>query len=313
MTPTRHYKSSTVSPPKTSTVCYSALVAPRATTTGRGCHCIGCSDVDRISSRRNDIVTVFRTAAAGQRERLLLDGKHLVEQALRADLSIKTLAMTASRLTDNTLFAESLIKAGTKVITVTESVMDVMSPVVTPSGIVAIAERPPVTVDDVLRRTPQFVVGLVDVQNPGNLGAVIRTAEAGGATGIAATGKSADPYGWKALRGAMGGTFHIPVTWPTASLSFIADARASGLKVVAATVGGGKSLYEIDLTVPTLVMVGGESSGLSQEIVSATDQALFIPMPGSADSLNAATAAALIIYEAFRQRCLAGASSLEGN
>ena len=111
----------------------------------------------------------------------------------------------------------------------------------------------------------------------------------------------------------MGGTFRIPVTWPMASLSLIADARASGLKVVAATVGGGKSLYEIDLTEPTLVMVGGEGSGLSQEIVSAADQTLFIPMPGSADSLNAATAAALIIYEAFRQRYHDGASSLEGN
>ena len=75
--------------------------------------------MDRISSRRNDIVTVFRTAAAGQQERLLLDGKHLVEEALRADLSIKILAMTASRLADNTLLAESLIEAGTRVITVT--------------------------------------------------------------------------------------------------------------------------------------------------------------------------------------------------
>jgi len=269
--------------------------------------------VDRISSRRNNIVAAFRTAAAGQHGLLLLDGKHLVEEAVRASLSIKTLAMTTSRLADNKLLAESLADVGTKVMSVTESVMDAISPVVTPSGIVALADRPPVTVDDLLVRTPQFVVGLVDIQNPGNLGAVIRTAEAGGATGVAATGQSTDPYGWKALRGAMGGTFRIPVTWPIASLSLIADARASGLKVVAATVGGGKSLYEIDLTEPTLVMVGGEGSGLSQEIISSADQTLFIPMPGSADSLNAATAAALIIYEAFRQRYHDGASSLEGN
>ena len=268
--------------------------------------------MDRISSRRNDIVTAFRTAAAGQHGRLLLDGKHLVEEAVRAALSIKTLAMPASQLADNTSLAESLADVGTKVISVTQSVMDAISPVVSPSGIVALAERPPVTVDDVLGGTSQFVVGLVDIQNPGNLGAVIRTAEAGGATGVAATGQSADPYGWKALRGAMGGTFRIPVTWPTAPLSLIADARASGLKVVAATVGGCESLYEINLTVPTLVMVGGEGSGLSQEIVSAADQTLFVPMPGSADSLNAATAAALIIYEAFRQRYHDGASSLKG-
>ena len=203
--------------------------------------------------------------------------------------------------------ASSLADADTRVLSVTDRVMEAMSPVTSPSGFVALAERPTVTLDEVMARRPQLVLGLVDIQNPGNLGAIIRTAHAGDATGVVTTGECTDPYGWKALRGAMGGTFRIPVVRRAAPMSLVAHARSCGLEVVAIVARGGTQLYDVDLTRPTLAMVGGEGTGLPQDLVSAADGALSIPMLGAAESLNAATAAGLVIYEAFRQRHIASA------
>ena len=89
--------------------------------------------------------------------------------------------------------------------------------------------------DSALASSPQLVLGLSGVQNPGNVGAVIRAAEAGGSTGVVTTGMTADPYGWKALRGAMGSTFHIPVVPQVDPMTLISRARESGLGIVAAT------------------------------------------------------------------------------
>jgi len=271
------------------------------------------TNVEQVTSRRNVIVAAFRAVAAGQvaaHDRVLLDGRHLVEEAIRAGLSITVLAMTASRLADDpaaAALASSLADADTRVLSVTDRVMEAMSPVTSPSGFVALAERPTVTLDEVMARRPQLVLGLVDIQNPGNLGAIIRTAHAGDATGVVTTGECTDPYGWKALRGAMGGTFRIPVVRRTAPMSLVAHARSCGLEVVAIVARGGTQLYDVDLTRPTLAMVGGEGTGLPQDLVSAADGALSIPMLGAAESLNAATAAGLVIYEAFRQRHIASA------
>jgi len=139
------------------------------------------------------------------------------------------------------------------------------------------------------------------VQDPGNVGAIIRAAEACGATGALAGEGTADPFGWKALRGAMGSTFRLPVA--REPLERIVDrARAAAIRLFAATPRGGKPLPECDLRGPAAVLLGGEGPGLPAALFDAADERMTIPMKPTVESLNVSVAAALILYEASRQR-----------
>jgi TrmH family RNA methyltransferase len=141
-----------------------------------------------------------------------------------------------------------------------------------------------------------------DVQDPGNLGAVARAAEAAGATGVFVCGRSADPFGWKALRGSMGSAFRLPIVSCPAADEAVAAVRARGLRVLALTARDGASLYDMDLRGPSALLVGGEGAGLSDDIAALTDARVSIPMRPPVESLNVAVAAAVALYEAARQR-----------
>jgi TrmH family RNA methyltransferase len=119
---------------------------------------------------------------------------------------------------------------------------------------------------------------------------------------VATSDASADPFGWKALRGAMGSTFRLPVA-PHQDLDHAIDAaRAAGIRVYATVPRGGTTLAAADLRRPCAVLLGGEGPGLPGALVGRADERLSIPMRGPVESLNVATAAALIVYEAARQR-----------
>jgi TrmH family RNA methyltransferase len=267
--------------------------------------------MDAISSRRNSLVKTFRALARSRSdERLLLDGVRLVEDAVETGLTLEVVAVS-SRLAEPSQagvdrLTASLAGAPTRVVRVTPAVMAAMSPVRTPSGVVAIAERPAPSLDRAFEDARPLVFVLVGLQDPGNVGAVIRGAVAAGATGLVTCEQTADPYGWKALRGAMGATFRIPVAAGHPAARAVAAARLHGLRVVATQPRGGRGLYEADLSGPLAVLVGGEAWGLETEIQQLADERLSIPMCGSVESLNAAVSAALVAYEAYRQRHAGG-------
>jgi TrmH family RNA methyltransferase len=257
--------------------------------------------MDRVSSRQNPIVKRFREVARGElHDAMLLDGEHLIQEALAADVPLQTVA-TLDRLSRGAV-ADRAQRAGARLIVVSDAVLSAISPVRTPSGIVAIASRPVARLEDVLARTPPLVVMLHDVQDPGNVGAIARAAEACGATGLVCSEGTADPFGWKALRGAMGSTLRLP----TAARQFLPDAidraRASGLRVFALTTHAGTPLQQCDLRTPAAIVLGGEGAGLPTHILDAVDTRLTIPMHAPVESLNVAVAAALVMYEASRQR-----------
>jgi TrmH family RNA methyltransferase len=143
---------------------------------------------------------------------------------------------------------------------------------------------------------------LSDVQDPGNVGAIVRSGEACGATGIVAGDGTADPYGWKALRGSMGSTFRVPVASQVSSLEAARAAKAQGVRILAAVPRNGQGLPDADLRGPAAVLLGGEGKGLPQPLQHLADATLSIPMREPVESLNVAVAAALIAYEASRQR-----------
>ena len=261
--------------------------------------------MERISSRQNALVKRFRDVAAGQAagEWMLLDGEHLLGEALASGLHIDVVAL-AERVSTGPLagLAAELERKGVRVVTTTSDAMIAASPVKHPSGVVAIARQPAWTLDQVLHARPAMVLFVAGVQDPGNVGAIVRAAEGCGATGLVATLGTADPFGWKALRGGMGSTFRLPIATKQPLEAAVNRARAAGLRVIAATARGGTPLPACDLGGDCAVLLGSEGAGLPEALVDAADARVTIPMRAPVESLNVAIAAALVLYEAARQR-----------
>jgi TrmH family RNA methyltransferase len=261
--------------------------------------------MERIASRQNPLVRRFRELArtADSSGAALLDGAHLLQEALRSHVPIELVAI-ADRVTspEGRALAEEAQRAGARVLHVPDQVLAAMSPVRQPTGIVAIARCPPATLARVLQDQPPLVPILAGVQDAGNVGAIVRTAEACGATGIICGDGTADPFGWKALRGAMGSTFRIPIAVHQALSTLLTDLRSRGIALLSTTPRDGTPLASSDLRGPTAIILGAEGSGLPSEIAASADTRVTIPMRAPVESLNVSIAAALILYEASRQR-----------
>jgi RNA methyltransferase, TrmH family len=279
--------------------------------------------MERISSRQNAVVKRFRDLArttrgtgnsrdhasqGGHAAEVLLDGEHLVHEAITCGIAVEIAAFSEKGLANGrgalARIARDVKKRGGRVVAVTEQVLAAMSPVQHPSGVVAIGRARPTDLGVVFSSAAHLplVVIVAGVQDPGNVGAIVRTAAAFGATGVVAIDGTANPFGWKALRGGMGGTFRLPVTSRAALPEVIGAARDASVRVIAAVPRGGTPLPSLDLRAPAAIVLGGEGSGVDPDTVRAVGQSVSIPMDAPAESLNVAAAAAVILYEAMRQR-----------
>ncbi len=262
--------------------------------------------VRTVASRHHPLVTRCRALARGDgRAALLLDGPHLVAEALATGTEVEVVAFADRAWTDaaGELFRlrEEAERRAIQIVRASPTAMDAMSPVQTASGVVAIAARP----NRPLRVTataPPLLLIVTDVQDPGNLGAMVRAAEAGGATGLIVTGASADPYSWKALRGSMGSALRLPIAVVPALGEAIRMARGLGCRVLATRPRAALPFTSAPLTGPVALLLGGEGPGLPTDAIAAADDAIAIPMQAPVESLNVAVAAALLVFEAQRQR-----------
>jgi TrmH family RNA methyltransferase len=227
--------------------------------------------------------------------RVLLDGPHLVTDALAAHVPIELL-VTDGRHED---LAVRAVASGAVVHAATAAVIDAISPVRTPTGIVAVGVWEPQSVDEVLSAEAP-VMGLVGVQDPGNVGSVIRSADALGAGGVLLLDGSADPGSWKCLRGAMGSTFRLPVARGRVD-DVLTRAKARQRPTIAAVASGGTPLESLSLPGDAVVLLGNEGAGLGDAVSSAADQTMTVTMRAGMDSLNVSVTAALILWEAHRQ------------
>jgi TrmH family RNA methyltransferase len=261
-----------------------------------------------ISSRQNAVVHTFRELARNPdpaAARLLLDGAHLVREARAAGTLLDVVVVSAARLsadTEERALALQLERDGVEVISAADDVFSALSPVRTPSGIVALGQREPVTAAAICRAPRPFVLAAIDVQDPGNVGSLLRAAEAGGVTGALICGVSANPFSWKALRGSMGSALRLPVAGGVDPAAALATMQASALRTIAAVARDGAAPDAIDWTGSVGLLLGGEGPGLSDRLVDACDQRVTIPMAAPVESLNVAVAGAILIYAARRQR-----------
>ena len=199
---------------------------------------------------------------------------------------------------------DRLRRYGAQIVDVSGTVLNALSPVNSPTGVVASARRPAVAKTAILHPAPALVLAATGLQDPGNAGAIIRSAAAAGATGVVLDEGSADPWGWKALRASMGSAFRMPVLRTRMLANMIRDWRQAGLRLVATVPRSGTPMHDLDFTRPMVLLLGGEGAGLPEAMVAGADARVSIPMRGNIESLNAAVAAAVLLYEAQRQRNL---------
>lgn len=233
----------------------------------------------------------------GPADQLLLDGAHLIAEALDAGVTIDSV-LADERMAG---LAARAATRGAVVFETTAEVVNAASPVQHASGIVAIARWIPARAADLVAQATGPVVALVDVQDPGNVGSIMRSADALGASAVLALDATASPAGWKALRAAMGSTFRIPIGTGR-SADVLDAARHRGVAVVATVVTGGVRLYDWVADTVFILVVGNEGSGLPQPIATAADVRVTIPMRPGIDSLNVGISTALVLSEAARQR-----------
>jgi len=262
----------------------------------------------RISSRQSPIVRAYRQLARQPDPvggRLLLDGAHLVREAHAAALPFESVVIAQSHLdrkTEEGTLAHSLQRAGVEVASAGDQVFAAISPVRTPSGIVAIAHHHATTIQAILMQARLFVVVVVDVQDPGNLGALVRVSEAGGVTGMIVAGDSANPFSWKAIRGSMGSALRLPVARGPSIDAVMQEIQKSRAKVVAAVPREGHDPDAVDWYGRVALLLGGEGQGLSAGVVEAADERVTVQMEPPVESLNVAASAAILIYAARRSR-----------
>jgi TrmH family RNA methyltransferase len=169
-----------------------------------------------------------------------------------------------------------------------------------PQGIVAVTRIVTATLDAVVAAAPRLVVVLVDVADPGNVGTIVRTADAVGADAVVLAGASADAWGGKTVRASAGSVLHLPIVTGRSADGAVRALRSAGLCIAATDVRADTPLGSADLTEPTAWLFGNEARGLSRELVTSAEIAVRVPIFGRAESLSVATAAAVCLYASAR-------------
>ena len=241
-------------------------------------------------------------------EPIALEGEHLLAEALRSGIPLRTVFVRRDperhdarlRLLDR-LRLPSLVP----IVELTPPVFDSAVETESPQGIAALLDPPHFSFDDLLRQSPQLIVIAAGLQDPGNFGTLIRSVEAFGASGVVAFPGTVSVWNGKVLRASAGSVFRVPVVAEKPPAAFAAIAARS-IPVYAAVPGSSGAdavpCSQVDWTRPAALLIGNEGSGLSQDLLDRADQLISIPTPGPVESLNAAIAASVLLYEAARQR-----------
>ncbi len=186
---------------------------------------------------------------------------------------------------------------------VTEEVLKAMSDTQTPQGVLALARQYDYRLEDLLPAdAPAHLMVLETIQDPGNLGTILRAGEGAGLTGVIMDAATADLYSPKVVRSTMGSVFRVPFVRTEDLRGTLALLKRSGVRLAAAHLSGSVEYDREDYTGPTAFLIGNEAAGLSRETAEMADVRVRIPMLGKVESLNAAVAASVLMFEAARQR-----------
>lgn len=232
--------------------------------------------------------------------RVILEGKHLLQEALHAGIGLDAVLYTPAFMASPG--SKELLEhlAGSCCYQISESTFNAIAQTESPQGVGAIAIATPSAPELFWQSDNPFLLVLDRIQDPGNLGTIVRTAAAAAVDGILLLPGTADPTNPKALRASMGGLFYLPVISAVDYPCWLDDFAERGISLVAADPRGEVPFYEVDFSAPMALIIGNESRGVSTSMLERAAVRANIPLHGKLTSLNAAVAAALFIFE--RQR-----------
>lgn len=311
-------------------VCYACEMAHQFPTSQRrrvsgNAPAAGAGDPpDAITSRDNKWLKLFRAALRGtgpsEGDPIGVEGPKLVEDALRSGLEAEALLLseTGEREAERILSAAGESEAGiprSRILRTTDKLFEGVAGTEAPQGVAALFRQRGWGFDDILRgsaavrENSALVIVLAAVQDPGNVGTILRSAEAFGATGVVAGRGTADPWSPKALRASAGSALRLPVLRGITIPVLLAQLRIAGVKIYAASSASRRDadaaasvVEDVDLREPAAIFIGNEGSGVPAEVTRAADAMISIPTSDSVESLNAGVAASILLYEAAKQR-----------
>lgn len=258
-----------------------------------------------LTSLQNPLIKQIRKLHSAKErhkdELFLLEGTHLLEEACAVNYPLEVVCCTPQWQTAHLkLWEEATIRCQRAEI-VSGEVLDAIATTVKPDGVVAIAKRG--------YRIPEvpftgLVLALETIQDPGNLGTMIRTATAAGASGLLLSADSVDLDNPKVLRASAGQWFRLPMAVSPDLKTIVQTAKEAQMQVVATSPSATLTYWQVDWSKPSLILLGNEGAGLSAELKNLADLQVKIPLSPGVESLNVAISAALLLYEAQRQRCL---------
>ncbi len=250
-----------------------------------------------VSSRANTRVKQLRAAFGGL---VAIEGDHLLEEALRSGMVLKTVFVSERRT------VPGIVPRSVELLRLTDEVFASVVETQSPQGVAALIIPPVHTLKDVMGAAAPLILIAAGLQDPGNLGTLVRSAEAFGAAGVLTTPGTVSAWNQKALRASVGSVFRVPVVGVTAEE--VAGLKQRGVRLLA-TVGaedaGVMAAQDVNLSGACALMIGNEGAGLAAEWMEMADASVTIPCPGPVESLNAAVAGSLLLYEASRQRAAA--------
>lgn len=263
---------------------------------------------DLISSAANPVAKRIRSLA--QRRTRDREGAYVVEgiapvwHAVEAGADVETLVVSPGLIAGSpaTRMIADAERQGTPVVRLTTELFVRLSARDGPAGLAAIVRKRSDRLADLDVSGPAYAVVVHEVANPGNLGTIVRAADALGARGVIVSGNSADPFAPQAVKASMGSLFGLPVV-PAADLATVYDwARDRGVATVATSAHAPTPLADAPLTWPMLVVLGSERTGLPPEALARSTMTVRIPMSGRVSSLNLAVAAGIVLHEVRRRR-----------
>jgi len=263
------------------------------------------STIPTITSRQNPLVKEIQKIRDDRSSPLIfLEGPRLIQEALLSNYVIEVLVI--SQQFPETSFLDPIRARAKQHFKVSDQVFQAITDVENPQGFLAIVRRPAWSWNDLRKRSPAPVLILNDLQDPGNTASIVRTAEAAGAGGVITTPKTAHLFSPKAIRGAMGSTFRLPLLEHLTLEEIVKELHAAQYSLIGTEVRKANQsavVYtKINWKKPWAIVLGQEGQGLSADWEKHLDKRVHIPMAEPVESLNVASSAAILLYESVRQR-----------
>ncbi|WP_353092508.1 23S rRNA (guanosine(2251)-2'-O)-methyltransferase RlmB [Tissierella praeacuta] len=260
-----------------------------------------------ITSTKNPLIkeikSLYRKKGRIKNNSFIIEGIKVIEEAIDNGYSIKNIIYTDQifKIKDGEDFFNK-IKDLDRTIYVPNNIFKEISDTENPQGILGVARIENNYIKEIEDKERPFLLFLDGVQDPGNMGTIIRTADAFNADGIIITNGCVDPYNPKVVRATMGSIFRVPLYYVSNGIDELKSLKGINIKIYSTSLNGSIPIYKTNFKEGFVLTIGNESNGVSEEVFSLSDKLINIPMLGGAESLNAGVAASIIMYEVMKQR-----------